>query len=110
MTLGLHALRLFAAMLAATLIAPLAAPVSVILVIALREGSADMLLFAPFILVTIPGQYGLVLAFAAVLLFGTALTAACLRFPVLRPKRIWLAAGAFFGILIGLAFVANAWN
>lgn len=94
-------------MFAATLIAPLAALVSVILAIAVWEGSPDMILFAPFILVTIPGIYGFVLAFVAVLVLGTALTAASLRFPVLRLKRIWLATGVFFGILIGLAFVAN---
>ena len=97
-------------MFAATLIAPLAALVSVILAIALRDGSPDMIFFAPFILVTIPGMYGFVLAFVAVLVLGTALTAASLRFPVLRLKRIWLSTGAFFGILIGLAFVANGWD
>lgn len=105
--MALHAVRLFAAMSAATLIAPLAAPVSVILAIALRDGSPDMILFAPFILVTIPGMYGFVMAFFAVLLLGTALTAASLFFPAFRPKRIWLAAGAFFGTVIGLAFVAG---
>ena len=110
MTPQLHALRLFAAMVAATLIAPLAAPVSVIFAIALRDGSADMILFAPLVLVTIPGMYGVVMAFFAVLLLGTVLTLLSLGFPVLRPKRIWLATGALFGILIGLAFVANGWD
>jgi hypothetical protein len=101
---------LFAAMFAATLIAPLAAPISLVFIEALRDGSADMILFAPLSLFTIPGMYGYVLAFAAVLLLGTALTALSLPFPVLRRKLVWLAAGAFFGALMGLAFIANGWG
>lgn len=106
----IHHFRLFAAMTAATLIAPAAAPIFVLLASALREGSADMLLYAPMILVTVPGQYGFALAFFPVLLLGTALTAASLHFPALRPKRVWLATGAFFGVLIGLALVPGVWD
>ncbi|HEY5722157.1 MAG TPA: hypothetical protein VIT45_07530 [Allosphingosinicella sp.] len=106
----IHHFRLFAAMAAATLVAPAAAPISVIIASVMREGSADMLLFAPMILVMRPGLYGFALAFCPVLLLGTALTAASLRFPALRPKRVWLATGAFFGILIGLALFPGGWD
>lgn len=97
-------------MTAATLIAPVAAPISLILAVALREGSADMILLAPLSLITIPGMYGYAAGFIPVLVLGTVLTLLSLGFPVLRPKRIWFATGAFFGILMGLAFVANGWD
>ena len=97
-------------MFAATLIAPLTAPLSVILAIAVQEGSPSTALFAPLMLVMLPGIYGFALAFIPVLLLGAGLTVAALHFPALRPKRIWLATGASFGTLIGLVFVANGWD
>ena len=90
-------------MFAATLIAPLAAPISIVFALGLLEGSAEMALLAPLTLVTIPGIYGYALAFIPVLLLGTGLTVASLHFPVLRPAWIWLATGAFFGTLMGMA-------
>ena len=103
-------LRLPALMAVATVVAPAAAPVSVIFAFALREGSPSTAIFAPLTLVTIPGMYGYVAGFLPVLLLGTALTIATLRYPDLRPKRIWIGTGASSGFLIGLAFRDFGWD
>jgi hydrogenase/urease accessory protein HupE len=101
-------LRLFLSMILATLIAPLAAPASILIVISLALGDspADLLAlpFAPLGFFTVPGIYGYVAAFIAVSILGTALTILTLRLPQLRPIWIWAAIGALFGILVALMF------
>ena len=97
-------------MVAATLVAPAAAPMSVFIAVAFRMGEPSMGLLAPLTFVTIGGIYGYAFAFLPVLLLGTALTALSLRFPALRPRRIWLATGAFFGILTALVLFASDWE
>ena len=105
-------LELAVAMGIATLIAPAAAPASVVTVLLLLYGDfgGGLLAFAlgPLALLTAAGVYGYVMAFFAVALLGTALTLLALRRPRLRPKWIWTAVGALFGMLIAAALVPSS--
>jgi hypothetical protein len=102
-------LELIVAMGLATLIAPLAAPASILIVLGLANGGIGTGLFAlalaPLSLLTVPGLYGYAMAFPAVSVLGTVLTQLTLTRGRLRPVRIWAAIGALSGMLIAAALV-----
>jgi hypothetical protein len=104
-------LDLALAMALATLIAPAAAPGSVLVVMFLIYGDVGnglwAIVLAPLAILTIAGFFGYVMAFFAVAVCGTALTLLALRRSRLRPKRIWAAIGAVFGTLIAAAFLPS---
>ena len=104
----IRSLELIVAMGIATLIAPLAAPASILIVFFLTHGdfggSLLMLVLAPMAVFTAPGFYGYVMAFSAVSVLGTAMTLLALHHPRLRPIWIWTAIGALFGMVIASFF------
>ena len=96
-------------MIAATLIAPLAAPLSILVVIGLRHGGSAFAAPSESLpIVAVAVVFGYALAFIPVLLLGTALSLLSLRFSGFRPRHIWVATGLVFGGLIPLAAISFA--